>query len=104
MEKARLYEGSERERHEAARVLAWVLERTLRLLHPMMPFVSEEIWQRFGAGDGASIVVAAWPEPHHEHVDPRAGESFEFVQELVNEVRSIRSLIGRSHPYGLAVD
>ena len=38
------------ERADAANVLAWVLERTLRLLHPMMPFVTEEIWQRFGIG------------------------------------------------------
>ena len=49
MQKGRLdAEGADRQ--DAANVLAWVLERTLRLLHPVMPFVTEEIWQRFGIG------------------------------------------------------
>ena len=59
MQKGRLdAEGADRQ--DAANVLAWVLERTLRLLHPVMPFVTEEIWQRFGIGP--SISIAAWPE------------------------------------------
>ena len=45
---------------DAANVLAWILERTLRLLHPVMPFVTEEIWQRFGVGE--TIMRAPWPE------------------------------------------
>jgi valyl-tRNA synthetase len=89
MEKRRLYEGSEDERHDAAHVLAWVLERTLRLLHPIMPFVTEEIWQRFGVGE--SIVVAEWPSGVAAHTDAGAERSFGLVQELVSSVRSFRS-------------
>ncbi|MGQ0670629.1 MAG: valine--tRNA ligase [Actinomycetota bacterium] len=89
MEKGRLYEGAPEERKDAADVLAWVLERTLRLLHPIMPFVTEEIWQRFDAGE--SIVIAPWPEAHPEHADPDAESSFGLVQELVTTVRSFRS-------------
>jgi valyl-tRNA synthetase len=89
MEKRRLYEGIEEERHDAAQVLAWVLERTLRLLHPIMPFVTEEIWQRFGVGE--SIVVAAWPVGVPVHTDAGAERSFGLVQELVAAVRSFRS-------------
>jgi valyl-tRNA synthetase len=89
MEKHRLNEGTDEERRDAAHVLAWVLERTLRLLHPVMPFVTEEIWQRFAVGE--SIVIAAWPEEIPEHVDAEAERSFELVRELVSSVRSFRS-------------
>jgi len=86
MEKLRLYEGSAKEREDAASVLAWVLERTLRMLHPVMPFVTEEIWQRFDAGD--SIVVAPWPEQHPEH-RTEAGE-VRVLQDVVTKVRQFR--------------
>ncbi len=92
MEKDRLYEDSPRERRDAAQVLAWVLERTLRLLHPVMPFVSEEIWQRLGVGE--SIVVAPWPEEHPEHVErftPSQEELFGLVKGLITAVRRFSS-------------
>jgi valyl-tRNA synthetase len=89
MAKPRLYEGSPEDRRSSAEVLAWVLERTLRLLHPMMPFVTEEVWQRFGVGD--SIVVADWPEPHPELRDQEAERQFSFAEDLVTAVRSFRS-------------
>ncbi|HEX9890923.1 MAG TPA: valine--tRNA ligase [Actinomycetota bacterium] len=90
--KHRLYEGTDEEKDAAGRVLAWILERTLRLLHPIMPFVTEEIWQRFGR-DG-SIVTAPWPEPNDAHRDHPAEERFSFVQDLVTEVRRFRSSHG----------
>ncbi|MGH2739351.1 MAG: valine--tRNA ligase [Actinomycetota bacterium] len=89
LEKPRLYEGTPEERSSAASVLAWVLERTLRLLHPVMPFVSEEIWQRLGVGE--SIVISSWPEPHPEHRDEDAERRFSFAEDLVVAIRSFRS-------------
>jgi valyl-tRNA synthetase len=89
MEKPRLYEGGPGEREAAAGVLAWVLERTLRLLHPIMPFLTEEVWQRFDAGD--SIVVSDWPEPHPEHRDDDAERHLSFAESLVVAIRSFRS-------------
>ena len=89
-------------RVETGATLAWVLERTLRLLHPVMPFVTEEVWQRLGVGE--SIVVAAWPEEHPDHDDPDAEQEFERVQSLVNEARSLRALIQLGRGYQLVVD
>ena len=89
MAKPRLYDGRPDERETAAEVLAWVLERTLRLLHPVMPFVTEEAWHRFGIGD--SIVIAGWPEAHPELRDENAEGRFSFAEELVAAVRSFRS-------------
>jgi valyl-tRNA synthetase len=88
LEKGRL-DGTDEERADAAALLAWVLERTLRLLHPTMPFVTEEIWQRFGIGE--SIAVAAWPEPHPEQSDEAAESSLAVVQEVVTAMRQFRA-------------
>ncbi len=88
LEKGRL-EGSDDERRDAATALAWVLERTVRLLHPMMPFVTEEIWQRFGIGE--SISIAPWPEQHAEHADADAQAALGLVQEVITAVRQFRA-------------
>ena len=87
VEKSRL-DGAERA--DAAGVLAWVLERTLRMLHPTMPFVTEEIWQRFGVGE--SIAVAAWPERQPGLRDEAAEAAFGVVQEAVTAIRRFRAL------------
>jgi valyl-tRNA synthetase len=88
LEKGRL-DGTEAERSDATQVLVWILERTLRLLHPTMPFVTEEIWQRFGIGE--SIAIAAWPRPLPQHDDPAAESSFAVVQEIVTAIRQFRA-------------
>jgi valyl-tRNA synthetase len=54
-----------------------------------MPFLTEELWQRFGAGN--SIMVSDWPEPHPEHRDQDAESRFGFAEDLVTAVRSFRS-------------
>jgi valyl-tRNA synthetase len=89
MAKPSLYEGTPDDRRRTWAVLAWVLERTLRLLHPIMPFITEEIWQRFGAGE--SIVVAPWPDGHAEYRDQDAERRFSFVQDVVTSLRRFRS-------------
>jgi valyl-tRNA synthetase len=96
MEKERLRSDDERERSDAANVLSWVLERTLRLLHPVMPFVTEEIWQRFGIGD--TIVTAAWPDPdafaEHEALGADTEAAWPLVEGYVTTIRRIRSQYG----------
>jgi valyl-tRNA synthetase len=90
--KPRLYEGSPDQREAALGVLLWVLERSLRMLQPLMPFVAEEAWQRFGAGE--SIVIAPWPEQRPEHHDQDAETAFRFAEDLVSEVRRFRKAHG----------
>jgi valyl-tRNA synthetase len=93
MEKERLRSEDAVVAEDAANVLAWILERTLRLLHPVMPFVTEEIWQRFGVGE--TIVRAAWPEAEehagHETLGSDPEAAWPFVEELVTTVRRFRS-------------
>jgi valyl-tRNA synthetase len=88
LEKGRL-DGTDAERSDATQVLGWILERTLRLLHPTIPFVTEEIWQRFGIGE--SITIATWPAPLPQHADSAAESSFAVVQEIVTAIRQFRA-------------
>ena len=71
-------------------VLAYVLDNTLRLLHPIMPFVTEAIWQEM-PHDGESIVVAAYPEVKAELDNPTAEADFQSLTDLIKAVRTIRT-------------
>ncbi|MBA2528875.1 MAG: valine--tRNA ligase, partial [Euzebyales bacterium] len=75
-----------------ARVLTTVLDTALRLLHPLMPFVTEEIWRTlWGADDATSLLRAAWPSAAPQRRDPDAEASFAAVREVVTELRRFRA-------------
>jgi len=90
--KPRLYEGSAEEKATSARVLRDVLEGSLRLLHPLMPFVTEEIWQKLprAEDDPESIMIAAYPVPDPARRDDPEAARFDILIELVQAVRSLR--------------
>src|SRR5206468_7807783 len=71
-------------------VLLYVFETALRLLHPFMPFITEELWQNL-PHKGESILIAAYPEFDSEWVDERAESQTELVQEIIVKVRNIRA-------------
>ncbi|MBC6315457.1 valine--tRNA ligase [Listeria grandensis] len=71
-------------------VLAYVLDNTMRLLHPFMPFVTEEIWQNLPHG-GASITIADWPKVNLTQIDKDAAESMKLLVEVIRAVRNIRA-------------
>ena len=77
----------------ARRTLLAVLETLLRLLHPLMPFITEEIWLRLaplaGIG-GESIVLAAWPHADEFPADPTAEVELRWVMQVVLAIRQIR--------------
>jgi len=91
--KARLYEGSAADRHCVQQILIEVFEQALRLMHPVMPFVTETLWQALPLGDGRgpSIMVADWPEEVTTHLDAQAETEMGFIQEVISAARSIRS-------------
>jgi valyl-tRNA synthetase len=71
-------------------VLADVLDRILRLLHPFMPFITEEIWSHL-PGSGKSLAVAAYPVPEAARRDEAAEKDMALVQAFVDETRKIRT-------------
>ncbi len=79
----------------ARAVAAQTFDVALRLLHPVMPFVTETLWKRFpGRSEKASIVVAPWPHPDRRAEDPDALRDFGLIQELVGAIRGIRAEYG----------
>lgn len=89
MSKELLIQGTEKQKTTTKSVLIYVLDQTLRLLHPIMPFVTEEIWENI-PHSGDSLVVADYPEPVNEFKDQEAMLNMEMLIELIRSVRSIR--------------
>ena len=81
-------------RQGTLRTLLEVLETILRLMHPLMPFITEEIWQnvapRLGIY-GDSIMLAQWPEADHELINGDAEAEMEWLKSIIVAVRAIRS-------------
>ncbi|HUH08510.1 MAG TPA: valine--tRNA ligase, partial [Egibacteraceae bacterium] len=81
-----------REDRESKRVLLAVLDAVLRLLHPLMPFVTEEIWRTLcAAHESDSLVVAAWPSTDPARRDLRAETEFDALRDVVTELRRFRA-------------
>jgi valyl-tRNA synthetase len=71
-------------------VLLYVFESALRLLHPFMPFITEELWQNI-PHKGESIVISAYPEFDEASLDAEAEARIEMIQDVIAKVRNIRS-------------
>ena len=63
----------------------------LRLLHPAIPFVTEELWDRFGYGEPCSLIGAAWPDAVPVTDAAAARAELDWVIRLIGEVRSVRA-------------
>ncbi len=81
------------ERAAARAVLVEVHDRVLRLLHPIVPFVTEELWQHLPrrAGDGKTITLAAYPQPRADWVDDGVVGEMELLQAVVTTMRTARA-------------
>lgn len=88
--KESLYRGGERERLTAQRVLVTCLDTILKLAHPVMPFVTEEIWQRLPTA-GRSITVAPFPKPRKEWEDKGLEGEFSLVMDVISALRNIKA-------------
>ena len=85
-----LYQGSDVEKQHTLKTLVYVLDNSLRLLHPYMPFVTEEIWQHL-PHEGDTLMLAQWPEPNAKRDDETAEEEMGTLMEVVRGIRNIRS-------------
>ncbi|MCE5170237.1 valine--tRNA ligase [Paenibacillus profundus] len=88
--KISLYGTDEAAKKKTQSVLAYVLDRTLRMIHPFMPFISEEIWQHL-PHDGETITLAAWPTYDAQFEAPDAVREMTLLMDIIRAVRNIRA-------------
>ncbi|MBP3038243.1 valine--tRNA ligase [Bacillaceae bacterium Marseille-Q3522] len=90
MAKLPLYGEDDRAKKVTRSVLAYVLDQTMRLLHPFMPFITEEIWQKL-PHTGESITVALWPQADKSLHDEEAAAEMKLLVEIIRSVRNSRA-------------
>jgi valyl-tRNA synthetase len=78
-------------RNETRAMTAWVLGRLVHLLHPVMPFITEELWQHFAGTDAGMLIRADWPALPPELHDPEAAAEMEWVVSAITAIRAIRT-------------
>ena len=83
-----------RAKAETRATAAWVLDQALKLLHPISPFITEELWGQtaeFGPPRASLLIEAPWPELPQAWIDPAAEAEIDWIIALVTEVRSVRT-------------
>ena len=88
--KIRMNGADEESADSARRVLVWTMSNTLKLLHPFMPYITEEIWQTL-PHDGEALIVAKWPEYDEALSFPQEANDLENVMALIRAIRTRRN-------------
>jgi len=81
----------ENARAETQATAAWVLDQILLLMHPITPFITEELWTKLSDKRTSSIIIAEWPELDDTFINTSANEEMDWVVRLISQVRTIRS-------------
>jgi valyl-tRNA synthetase len=84
-----IYDGTDQERENALRTLVHTLDTTLRLLHPFMPFATEEAWGYLPV-DGEALIIASWPEADDTYINTQAEDDMRLIIDLVRGIRNTR--------------
>ena len=85
-----LYSDNAEEKTNTVKVLLYVLENILKLLHPFMPYITEEIWQALPNREDA-LIVSKWPEYKEELVFEKEEKATEYIENAIREIRNARS-------------
>ena len=82
-------DGSEKDETRAA--FAWTLDQILKLLHPFMPFITEELWGNIAESRENMLIISQWPDLADSLIDDAASKDIEWVQTLITNLRSVRA-------------
>ncbi len=81
----------EAEKAETRKVTGWVLDQILVLLHPFMPFITEELWHALDADRHGDLIVAHWPDARDWQINAEAQAEIDWLVRLISEIRSART-------------
>jgi valyl-tRNA synthetase len=91
MAKVRLYGSDPAAKAQAQSVLLYALTDIVKLLHPFIPFITEEIWQRLPQKATESVMISEYPKARPEWIDEQAEQTMQRLQALITAIRTIRS-------------
>jgi len=89
-----LYRGGEGNKKKTQNILLYLLSGILKVLHPVIPFITEEIWQNLPIKEKESIMIAPWPGKEEKWLDEEAEKTISFLQEVIREIRYLRAELG----------
>ena len=75
-------------------VSVYVLKKKLCLLHPVAPFITEELWHHFKIKEENDIILSQWPRCNSKKIDNNSEDAMRILQDVITAVRSIRSRMG----------
>jgi valyl-tRNA synthetase len=78
-------------RAETQATTAWILGRIVHLLHPIMPFITEEVWEQLAGQSPGMLITAPWPEFQRDAIDPEASAEMEWVVQAISAIRALRA-------------
>jgi len=86
-----IFDGKDSEiKSETQATAGWILEQLIHLLHPFMPFITEELWGKLGRDRSSMLIVSSWPE-FNDLIDADAEREMDWVVQLIAQVRSVRA-------------
>jgi len=90
--KIRLYDENEQDQNTPIAILLYILENCLRLLHPIIPFLTEALWQTLPdpVKEGPALIVAKWPESNESFIDEVIEQDFELIKNIIHDIRRVR--------------
>jgi len=90
--KTRIYDENESDKNTPIALLLHVLETCLRILHPIIPFLTEALWQKLpeGVREGPALIVAQWPEANEALIKEKVVQDFNLIIKLIHEIRRVR--------------
>jgi valyl-tRNA synthetase len=83
--------GDEAEKREVRATMAWALGQIVHQLHPIMPFITEEIWSNLTEGEGGLLIEADWPSYDDALLDEAASAEMDWIIRLISSVRAVRA-------------
>jgi valyl-tRNA synthetase len=78
-------------RGETQATTAWILSLIVHLLHPIMPFITEDVWEQLAGQSPGMLITAPWPEFQRDAIDPEASAEMEWVVQAISAIRALRA-------------
>ncbi|MBT6032952.1 MAG: valine--tRNA ligase, partial [Kordiimonadaceae bacterium] len=89
--KTQFFDDDGAAKQETRKTAAWVMDQILKILHPFMPFITEELWGKLAENRSTDLILADWPIYNENNIDQTASSEMEWVIQLISEIRTARA-------------